>query len=428
MTPRIFKAWWSARATRNARHPFAARVAAASGVIVAALLLSACGSVNAGSASKQDLERAFAEDPAIESMDLRVANDLPWVGGVSGDIIAKEGLDEADLRALIERLAKFSASHKGGSVSVGVISDGVQFPVSEKQSAREAYLAFGLSLRDDPRVGSVEFDFGRSLLMTAESPAAVFELAAALPEMLEPLPTEVTDLELSSSDGAISLEGAPGPWLMYAERVWAGAARYGATGLQATPELVELRVQREQDVEDARSFARYALDGSQLQLTVSSDLLGVADGSNGDAARTMLAALSDEAIGRVQTSWTDDEVLQIAVASPEDAQLLADELSRLPQGRAFNTLAIFVHPAGAFPGEPAKNVGDEILSVYAEPRELSAQVTNARRLLGEPGAQSVSIARDRIELSVSDSVGENNLAGYAVELKSVAATGHLCFA
>ena len=133
-----------------------------------------------------------------------------------------------------------------------MISDGVQFPVSEKQSAREAYLAFGLSLRDDPRVGSVEFDFGRSLLMTAESPAALFELAAALPEMLGPLPTEVTDLELSSSDGAISLEGAPGPWLMYAERVWAGAARYGATGLQATPELVELRVQREQDVEDAR--------------------------------------------------------------------------------------------------------------------------------------------------------------------------------
>ena len=60
-------------------------------MIVAALLLSACSGVNAGSASKQDLERAFAEDPAIESMDLRVANDLPWVGGVSGDIIAKEG-------------------------------------------------------------------------------------------------------------------------------------------------------------------------------------------------------------------------------------------------------------------------------------------------------------------------------------------------
>ena len=65
-------------------------------MIVAALLLSACSSVNAGSASKQDLERAFAENPAIESMDLRVANDLPWVGGVSGDIIAKEGLDEVD--------------------------------------------------------------------------------------------------------------------------------------------------------------------------------------------------------------------------------------------------------------------------------------------------------------------------------------------
>lgn len=125
----------------------------------------------------------------------------------------------------------------------------------------------------------------------------------------------------------------------------------------------------------------------------------------------------------MQTSWSNDEVLQIAVASPGDAQLLADELSRLPQSREFNTLAIFVHPDGAFPGEPAKNVGDEILSVYAEPRELSAQVTNARRLLGEPGAQSVSIARDRIELSVSDSVGENDLAGYAVELKSVAATG-----
>ena len=121
MPPRIINAWWSARATRSSRQPFAARVAAASGVIVAALLLSACSSVNAGSASKQDLERAFAEDPAIESMDLRVANDLPWVGGVSGDIIAKEGLDEADLRALIERLAKFSASHKGCSVSVGVI-------------------------------------------------------------------------------------------------------------------------------------------------------------------------------------------------------------------------------------------------------------------------------------------------------------------
>ena len=172
-----------------------------------------------------------------------------------------------------------------------------------------------------------------------------------------------------------------------------------------------------------RCFARYALDGSQLQLTVSSDLLGVASGSNGDAARTLLAALTDVAIGKVMTSWTSDTVLQIAVASPGDAQLLADELSRLPQSREFNTLAIFVHPDGAFPGEPEKNVGDEILSVYAEPRELSAQVTNARRLLGEPGAQSVSIARDRIALAVSDSVGENDLAGYAVELKSVAATG-----
>lgn len=420
MTPRSINAWPRARTVSR---PVAARLVGLIGVVVAALLLSACGSVNAGSDSERDLRRAFAEDPAIESMDLRVANDLPWVGGVSGDIIAKEGLSEADLRGLIDRLAEFSAGHEGGRVSVGVISDGVQFPVAERKSAREAYLEFGLSLRDDPRVGSVEFDAGRSLLVTAEDPAAVFELAAALPGMLAPLPTEMTDLELRSSDGAVSLDGAPGRWLVYAQRVWMGAAQYGATALHATPESFELRVQREQDVQDAHNFAAHTLARSQLQLTVSSDMLGVASGAGGEAARTLLAALTDDAVSKVMTSWTNDEVLQIAVASPEDAQMLADELSRLQQSRTFGTLALFVHPSGAFPGEPAKNVGDEMLSVYADPRELSTQIANARHLLAEPGAQQVSIARDRVELSVADSVGESNLAEYAADLKSVAATG-----
>lgn len=425
MTPRIIQAWRGSRgAPENAPRGAGLRLAGLVGALVAALLLSACGSVNAGTAGVAAMEQAFADDPVIESMNLGGANDLPWVGVVSGDVKAKAGISEADLRSLVDRLARFSAAYDGATVSVSVVSDGVQFPVDKAERVREAYLAFGLRLRDDPQVNSVEFESGGLLSVTADTPTAMFVLAAELPQLLAALPPEsVSEYALRSSDGAVTLEGEPGPWIERAQQLWDGAAQYGATGLVAAPQSVELRVQREQDVADARNFAQQALAGSQVQLTVSSDVLGVAEGSSGDTARTLLAALSDEAMSRVLTSWTNDEVLQVAVAAPEDAQLLADELSSLQQARGFTTLAIFVQPDGAVAGAPAQTSGDAALSVYAAPAELATQIANARRLLGEPDVQTVIIASGRIEVSVSESVGETNLGAYAPVLKAAASSG-----
>lgn len=402
--------------------------------LTVALTLSGCGNVNAGSAGVAEMQRVFADDPAIESLDLGGANDLPWVGVVSGDVIAKEGLDEAQLRDLIDRLAQFSAAYDGARISVNVQSDGVQFPVASDKGEREAYLSIGLKLRDDPRVLVTEFAPGRSLTVTAADPEAVFALASELPAELAALPdTGEAEIDLASVNGEVTLEGTPGPWTELAGRVWLGAQQYGVTRVAATPETLQMRVEREQDVEDAQNFARYALERSQLQLTVSSDKLQLAEGASGESARTLLAALDDDTVSRVATSWSDDKTLHVTARTLADAAPLADAISALREADVFGTIAIFVSAEDAKAAEGSDSAAGDadagrtaetsVLMVYADPSDLPAQVANALQVLKEPGAESVQISRDRIALAVSESVGEKNLGRFAPVLKSIAAAG-----
>lgn len=430
MTPRILRR--SPRAPRAIARLLFSLAAA----LTVALTLSACGNVNAGSAGMAEMQRVFADDPAIESLDLGGANDLPWVGVVSGDVVAKRGLDEAELRGLIDRLAQFSAAYDGARISVNVQSDGVQFPVASDKSEREAYLSFGLALRDDPRVLVTEFSPGRSLSVTAADPEAVFALASELPGELATLPDKgEVEIDLASVNGEVTLEGTPGSWTELAARVWLGAQQYGVTRVAATPETLQLRVEREQDVEDAQNFARYALERSPLQLTVSSDMLQLAEGASGASARTLLAALDDDIVSRVATNWSDDSTLHVTARTLDDAQPLADAISALRESSVFGTVAIFVGAdpdgAGADSADGDDTAGrlvetsieTNVLMVYADPRELPAQVANALQVLAAPGAESVQIAHNRVDLTVSESVGEKNLGRFAPVLKSIAAAG-----
>ncbi|MBK0418466.1 hypothetical protein JD276_05385 [Leucobacter sp. CSA1] len=149
-------------------------------------------------------------------------------------------------------------------------------------------------------------------------------------------------VSVHTEDGAVQLEGAPGPWLAQSAEVWEGVGRQiEVSGIRATPELAELRVADELHVSEATEIAEPMLSGSGMRLAVSSGLLQFGEGADGAAARDLLASLDDDTVARVQSSWAGEGVIHIRTGARDDLLPIARAVGELPEASVFDTIGLF---------------------------------------------------------------------------------------
>ena len=391
------------------------------GALAVALLLSGCSGVNAGSAAEASFTGQFASDPDVASLDLRSSNDLPWVGSTSGTVVAREGLDETQLRDLTDRVGSYLAAHRDNTGAFGIEADGLSFPVAGDRAANERTLEIVSELRGDARLASANLS-GMEFVVTRAEDA--FAVAEELPVLAGRLGLE-PDFEFrvssagDSEDGSVELAGTYGDWITTAAAVHGSVAgQVGVSRIAAGPDSIELRVPEELFVPEATELAETALAGSGIELTVSSDQLRLDDGSDGTAARELLARLDDETSARIESSEAGDRVIRITARTRDDLVPLGEAVDAAPEAAAFTTIELrLAGEDGGF----SRSEGS--IDVFAEPGGVAGRVTAAVAVAVTDGIASVSMARERLDVSVADDVAPDDFARFAAALKSAAAEG-----
>lgn len=397
------------------RRPASRAVAVAA--LAAALTLGGCASVNAGSAAERSFTEAFASDPAVASLDLRSSNDLPWIGATSGTVVARDDLDETELQELTDRVGRFLAEHASNTGAFGIEAGAFSFPVAGDQAANERTLGIVSELQGDGRLVRADLSTLEFEVSDAEH---AFAVAEEVPELSERLGLE-RDLpfSVSTSAGDVQLAGVPGEWVAEAEAVReAVAPQVGVSRITAGPESIELRVPDELFVPEATELAEAALEGSGIDLTVSSDQLRLDDGSDGTDARNLLGRLDDGTIARIASTEVSGSVIRMTVRSREDLVPLGKALDAAPESAAFSTIELRLAGEDGGFGRSAGSI-----DVFAEPGSLADRAAAGAALAGTDGIASVSMARQRLEISAAEGVAGDDFARFAAVLKRSALPG-----
>ncbi|MCM6764084.1 hypothetical protein NB037_16845 [Rathayibacter sp. ZW T2_19] len=377
--------------------------------LTAVLLLAGCS----GDSFRADFARTFGSDEAVADLELSTVDDMPFTGGVSAEVVAREDLDEAGLQALAGRLSAFASQRPVGDVRVVLDAEGLSLPVSGDPDLTDGRIAAALELRDDARVSSVALTAddsddrvsGLSLFLSDRATAEdLFALARNTPDLLpDAAPVHVS---VQSSDRSALVSGDPGEWIGAAEGTWAAVSTVvPASGFRAVPERLEVTLADEDDLAAAESAS--AASGGPA-VAFSSPLVALGDSGTGVAARVVLAALAPEILADVRSVWTDDDRLRLAVDSADRAAAVAEAVSATPGSAEFATLAITV-------GE------GPTLEVSAAPRSFGAAVADASALLATPGVTAV--ARSDRSVTVTAAGDDGDLGRLLPPARSLAAEG-----
>lgn len=408
------------------------------GPLFCGLLLTVLSGCMTGDGMHAAFTREFARDPAVVDLDLSSADNMPFTGGVGGEVTLRSDLDDAELRAFVDRVREFGAdrgaadgttaadqvaSGESSRVRITLLLDGWRLPVLMDAQASDALLGVVAELRGDARVeaagfGSQNFtNAASSARFEAADGGEAFTLLAESPELFATLGRmpEVTVATAPSAAERVVLTGVPGPWL---ERASAGYAALRAavplTAFEADPSAVTVTLASEADLERAEGLARATLQhGDGGSVYFQSDLVTLFPGATGGAARTLLAALPADARAGIESLWTDDRALQIGAA---DAQRLADIAAAVDGSAAaagLGPVTIRVGPAA----EPT-------LAIQGDPGALTEQAATAIAL-GERGevARVVLSPGNSMEIVTGGKPNEADLAVYARQLKALAEPG-----
>ncbi|NQX06268.1 hypothetical protein HQQ82_15755 [Rathayibacter sp. VKM Ac-2856] len=232
---------------------------AAALVLTTVLLLTGCS----GDSFRADFARTFGSDEAVADLELSAVEDMPFTGGVSAEIVAREDLADADLTALAGRLSSFASTRPAGDVRILLDARDLTLPVSGDADLTSGRIAAALALRDDPRITALALAAddsedrisGLSLFLADGATAAdAFALARSAPALLPDTPAP--HVSVQSADRALLVSGTPGPWLDDADRLWTAiSAAVPATGVRADPEHLDVTLASAADLPAATSAA-----------------------------------------------------------------------------------------------------------------------------------------------------------------------------
>ncbi|WP_243226772.1 hypothetical protein [Microbacterium sp. CIAB417] len=176
--------------------------AVASTLALTAMLVSGCtGDGEAGAFAAE-----FAGDPAVASVELTSHDNQPFTGGVSGQVVAREGVADHEVSALADRLSSYT--RENGERMRGLVSLLADMPLA------------GMRLRDDALVMT---------LAKEEDYARAADRAATLTSDGEPRLAFASDLiRLGETDGALTrdlVERLDDPELECIAYVWESGSR-----------------------------------------------------------------------------------------------------------------------------------------------------------------------------------------------------------
>lgn len=220
-------------------------------VLTAVLLLTGCS----GDSFRADFARTFGSDEAVADLELATVEDMPFTGGVSAEIAAREDLSDADLASLADRLSAFASRRPTGDVRILLDAHDLSLPVSGDAELTTGRIDAALALREDPRVerlalaadDSEDRVSGLSLFLADGATAAdAFALARDAPALLPDTPPP--HVSVQSADRSLLVTGTAGPWLDDAERLWTAiSAAVPAAGFRADPDHLDVTLTSDAD-------------------------------------------------------------------------------------------------------------------------------------------------------------------------------------
>lgn len=388
------------------------------GLFLLAFLLAGCVS---GDAVLGSFEREFADDPAVVSVDLSSADNMPFTGGVSGTVVLRDNLANEQVRELADRIVNFRAEtdgdQEGSRVRIDLVTDGWKFPVLRTGDANAALLNVVLALRADPRVcsGTISSDDYQSDIdhasmataTTADIPALITDIPVAFAETGQIPPITLRSPE--GDRGAVEVSGMLGPWAQDAFGAFVAiqdkvpVASFTAEESQATVTLVN-----ESDVNAARLVVNGMLDPTQVEVFYQSNLVTLAPGAHGDQTREILASIDTDVQAGLVAVWTDDRSLSITSDTIASAHRLAPPIA--------DALG-----ATAFPVTIRVGQGEEeTFRLEAPPRDLIKHMQAALSLADRDNVASLHVAPgSSLELEYDSPPSEDDLNTAAAALRSL---------
>ncbi|GAA1628613.1 hypothetical protein [Leucobacter chromiireducens] len=404
------------------------------GLLLGVLLLVGLTGCMTGDGVHAAFTREFARDPAVVDLDLSSADNMPFTGGVGGEVTLRSDLGEAELRAFAERVREFGADHGGAAtdqagssdpsrVRITLLLDEWRLPVLMDPEAGNALLEVFGELRGDARVqtggfGTRDFtDSATSARLEVADGETAFALLAESPELFAGLGRmpEVTVATVPGVPERVVLTGAPGAW---SDRAGAGYAALGAaaplTAFEADPAAVTVTLASEADLARAEGVARGTLrygDGGSVYF--QSDLVTLFPGASGGSARVLLADLPVDASAGIESLWTDDHALQLGAPGARELAVIAAAVDQSPAAAGLGPVTIRVGPAD----EPT-------LAIEGAPGALAERAATVLAL-GERGevARVVLSPGFSSELETRGDPSDADLAAYARQLKPHAEPG-----
>lgn len=303
--------------------------AVAAALALTAVLVSGCtGDGEAGAFAAE-----FSDDPAVASLELTSHDNQPFTGGVSGQVVAREGLTDHEVSALVDRLSSYT--RENGERMRGLVSllaDDVELIITGHLETDAAAVGTALALRADERVMSAEIAESFIALVSADVGAAV-ELIRDLPELTATAPPEArVELFVRTEDRVVDVGDAP-------QRVAGALAAWDAlvaevplTGMRLRDDVLVMTLAQEADYARAAERARVLLPEAEPRLAFASELIRLGE-SDGVRARDLVDRLDTHDLERIAYVWESGSRLQIAVTSKRHMDAVARSVTAvLPEG------------------------------------------------------------------------------------------------
>ncbi|MDR6865963.1 hypothetical protein J2Y69_000548 [Microbacterium resistens] len=292
----------------------------AASVLSLGLLLSAC----TGDGESAAFQREFADESSIESMELTSHDNQPFTGGVSGDVIVREAVTDAEFTELAARVGSYTREHVGrmrGRVSLVV--RGLEMVVTGDEQTDDDHVRLLLALRTDMSVMSAVIAEVSVSVGTTTAEEAI-RLARNLPARLEDVATDRPwQLSVRSEGGEVAVTG-DATAMAAAVRLWETlSASVPLTGIRAQEDSgVTATLRHEADVSRAQAVVAGMALGDDMTPTFASDLVRLGD-SDGEDARLLLSRLDPDMRARIAYVWISDTRIQVAVRTEADFTVLA---------------------------------------------------------------------------------------------------------
>lgn len=335
--------------------------------------LSGCGDVNAGSAAASDFEHLMHDVPDVVDVETTSSNNLPWAGTASAFVLVDDAVTADHLGDIVDRIGGFlseQSKRSGGATWEGVDLTVRGFSVSvlgrrednatqlelldalEEEGVPGGELQLAAPGTDGVRASSLTlvarpdedfldaYDLARKTAdeTPAYSTAVVTGTSDDGPDEADhdfPLRSEAARFSISSrGEDDTTAGGDPAP---SRAAYLAVAEQFDVIGASLTPDALDLRVSKVEDVPAATTVADGVVP-ADVAVQIQGGIVTWDDGA--PAAETLPVVQALGAVPGVTTIAASSDSVRLTVADPAAGRAALDALDALPEASVVESLGI----------------------------------------------------------------------------------------